>query len=223
MNCGAAVRVTAARTMILLDPELAPPGKPSQETPEKERQGRMPSVRALAKFLREAQAAVRLRGAVSVLLTTDGAMRRLNRRFRGRDTATDVLSFPAGPVAASQRVGNSASQRVVGDLAVSVDRARRQASEQGHALAVEVKVLMLHGLLHLAGYDHETDEGQMARRERVLRARLGLPLGLIERAWIPSSKGSRSRRAPQTAGPSTARSTGVARSAQDDKRRGRHA
>jgi hypothetical protein len=90
-----------------------------------------------------------------------------------------------------------------------VDTARRQAVEQGHALAVEVKVLMLHGLLHLAGYDHEIDDGEMARREQVLRERLGLPLGLIER----SGQGRASRKA----GPSTARFTRVTRYAQADK------
>ena len=222
MKGGAAVHVTASRTMILLDPELAPPGKSSQEPPEKDRQGRMPSVRVLSRFLREAQAAVRLRGQVSVLLATDREIRRLNRRFRGKNKATDVLSFPAmdSTLVSDSGPGAPKSQRVCGDLAISVDTARKQAAEQGHALAVEVKVLMLHGLLHLAGYDHEADDGEMARRERVLRARLGLPSGLIERARISSSNGSASRRAPRNAGPSPPRSTAVARSAQDDKRGG---
>ncbi|HEU5351165.1 MAG TPA: rRNA maturation RNase YbeY [Terracidiphilus sp.] len=133
----------------------------------------MPSTRSLARFLGEARALARLRGEVTVLLTTDKEIRRLNRRFRGLDKATDVLSFPADGFAAAQTAG---------DLAISVPTARRQASEQGHGLSVEIKVLVLHGLLHLAGYDHETDDGKMARRERVLRARLGLPQGLIERA-----------------------------------------
>ena len=124
-------------------------------------------------FLRRAQSALGLRGQVSVLLTTDKAIRKLNLQFRGLDKATDVLSFPAaGPVAAE----------VAGDLAISVPTALRQATEQGHTLSMEIKVLVLHGLLHLAGFDHETDSGQMARRERALRARLGLPQGLIERA-----------------------------------------
>jgi probable rRNA maturation factor len=133
----------------------------------------MPSARTLARFLREAQAAVRLRGEVSVLLTTDLALRRLNRQFRSINKATDVLSFPAPQVATGE---------VAGDLAISVPTALRQARTQGHALAVEIKVLILHGLLHLAGFDHETDNGRMARRERLLRGRLGLPQGLIERA-----------------------------------------
>ncbi len=112
-----------------------------------------------------------------MLLTTDAAIRDLNRRFRGKDKATDVLSFPANPLQSTKP-----AERVAGDLAISVETARRQAAEQGHALAFELRVLILHGLLHLAGYDHETDAGQMQRRERQLRAKLGLPQGLIERA-----------------------------------------
>ena len=119
---------------------------------------------------------VRLRGQVTVLLTTDRRIRRLNRDFRGKDQSTDVLSFPAEP----------GPEKLAGDLAISVPTARKQARANGHALSVEIKVLMLHGLLHLAGYDHETDTGQMARRERMLRGKLGLPLGLIERSERPN-------------------------------------
>jgi probable rRNA maturation factor len=133
---------------------------------------RVPSARTFERFLTQAQAAVRLRGKVTVLLTTDAAIRKLNREFRGIDKATDVLSFPAeGPVA----------KGIAGDLAISVQTALLQAAEYGHGLSAEVKVLILHGLLHLAGYDHETDNGQMARRERALRGRFRLPEGLIER------------------------------------------
>ena len=134
---------------------------------------RLPSARMLGRFLGAAQKAVRLNGQVTVLLTTDAAIRKLNRQFRGKDKATDVLSFPASGVGA---------EGMAGDLAISVTTAMGQAAEQGHSLAVEIKVLVLHGLLHLAGYDHEADEGRMARRETALRARLGLPQGLIERA-----------------------------------------
>ncbi len=115
---------------------------------------------------------MRLRGEVTVLLTTDAPIRRLNRQFRGKNNATDVLSFPAAAMAGNE----------VGDVAISVETALRQSTACGHSLSVELKVLILHGLLHLAGYDHETDEGQMAKRERALRAKLRLPLGLIERA-----------------------------------------
>jgi probable rRNA maturation factor len=133
----------------------------------------LPSARTLARFLAAAQKAVRLKGQVTVLLTTDAAIRKLNRRFRGKNKATDVLSFPAAGLGAED---------IAGDLAVSVTTALRQAAEQAHSLSTEIKVLILHGLLHLAGYDHEADAGQMARRERLLRAKLGLPQGLIERS-----------------------------------------
>jgi probable rRNA maturation factor len=131
---------------------------------------KLPGKPTLTSYLREAQAAVGLRGEVSVLLTTDDGIRGLNRRFRGKNKATDVLSFPV-----------QAGFGMAGDLAISVETAARQAGEQGHRLSVELRVLMLHGLLHLAGLDHETDDGAMARKERRLRAKLGLPLGLIER------------------------------------------
>ena len=167
--------------MILFDPALEPDAAPqqkkrvrkvgAQEFQTSERKDRLPTARTLERFLREAQAAVRLRGAVTVLLTTDGGIRQLNREFRGKDKATDVLSFPASEMAEGE----------AGDLAISVPTARRQAARCGHALGVELRVLMLHGLLHLAGYDHETDTGQMAKRERALRAKLRLPVGLIER------------------------------------------
>jgi probable rRNA maturation factor len=152
--------------MILLDPDLDLDPRPN---------GRVPSARGLAGFLAQAQATVRLRGEVSVLLTTDRQIRRLNRRYRGKDKPTDVLSFPATDLAQD-------GEEIVGDLAISVPTAHRQSIEQGHPLGTELKVLILHGLLHLAGYDHETDAGRMARRERQLRARLGLPQGLIERS-----------------------------------------
>jgi probable rRNA maturation factor len=102
-------------------------------------------------------------------------MRRLNRRFRGIRKPTDVLSFPAA-------AAPSGPEAVAGDLAIGVPTARRQAIEHGHALASEIKILILHGLLHLAGYDHETDSGQMARTEAALRRRFCLAAGLIERA-----------------------------------------
>ena len=184
--------------MILLDPDLEPhPARPVHEAkqtgasglPAIPRSRRLPSARTLARYLSLAQGPVRLRGQVTVLLTTDAAIRRLNRQFRGKDKATDVLSFPAEGVGAEQ---------IAGDLAISVPTALHQAIERGHSLSTEVKVLILHGLLHLAGYDHEADTGQMARRERLLRARLGLPHGLIERAdESKAASSTRSRRGPR--------------------------
>jgi probable rRNA maturation factor len=170
--------------MIILDPDLDPhsspktkPAKPSaassfSASKSSSRDFKLPSPRTLSRFLSAAQAAVRLRGQVTVLLTTDAAIRKLNRQFRGKNKATDVLSFPAEGLGA---------HGIAGDLAISVTTALSQAAEQGHSLSTEIKVLILHGLLHLAGYDHEVDEGKMARRERLLRAKLKLPQGLIER------------------------------------------
>ena len=144
---------------------------------------RLPSIqtlaRTLAQFLTRAQAAVRLRGQVTVLLTGDAAMRDLNARFRGKNQPTDVLSFRS-------EHSVRGTENVAGDVAISVETAIRQSFEQGHSLITEIKVLMLHGLLHLAGHDHETDAGEMRRREQSLRARLGLPLGLIERTASPT-------------------------------------
>jgi probable rRNA maturation factor len=127
----------------------------------------------LSRFLRAAQKAVGLRGEVDVLLAGDRTLRRLNRTFRGKDKATDVLSFPSFSFAPA---GEHA-----GDIAISLETAKRQAAEHGHALRDEVRVLLLHGLLHLHGMDHEADRGEMAAREAVLRAELRLPDGLIAR------------------------------------------
>ena len=109
------------------------------------------------------------------LITNDEELRRLNRQFRKKDYATDVLSFPAHEPAAVM------GDRVLGEIAISFQRARHQAAEHRHAVGREIELLMLHGVLHLLGMDHETDRGQMARAERKWRASLGLPAGLIER------------------------------------------
>src|SRR5260370_1393639 len=108
--------------------------------------------------------------AFCCLVTNDKEVRRLNREFRNQDYATDVLSFPAAD-----------SGAFLGDIAISFAKAKQQAAEHGHGVAQEVQILMLHGLLHLLGMDHETDGGQMARAERKWRETLGLPTGLIER------------------------------------------
>jgi probable rRNA maturation factor len=179
--------------MILLDTDLDPdPAPPSTSVKRtgaltsatKSANLRLPSARTLSIFLGLAQTAVRLKGEVTVLLTSDDAIRRLNRQFRGKNKATDVLSFPAECL-------TRGPEKIAGDLAISVPTALRQAAGQGHSLSTEIKVLILHGLLHLAGYDHETDDGKMARRERLLRVRLGLPKGLIERASVPSKRSRR--------------------------------
>ena len=115
------------------------------------------------------------RGDVAVALVSDAVMRTLNRRHRGHDRATDVLSFP-----------DEAPR--LGDLAIATGVARRQARAEGHALAIELRVLALHGLLHLLGYDHETDRGEMRRVEDRLRRRLGLPTGLIGRTLAKAAR-----------------------------------
>jgi len=169
--------------MILLDPDLDPDPTPKSNSAKPPagsasafafRNSRLPSVRALSRFLAEAQAAVHLRGQVTVLLTTDAALRDLNRRFRGKNKPTDVLSFPAANLIQSAKPAER-------DIAISVETARRQGTACGHPLGTELKILILHGLVHLAGYDHESDTGRMHRREQILRQRLGLPFGLIER------------------------------------------
>jgi probable rRNA maturation factor len=97
-------------------------------------------------------------------------MRALNRQFRGKDTVTDVLSFPAE------------SRGFLGDIVIASGVAARQATAARHPLQTEIRVLALHGLLHLLGYDHDADDGKMARVEARLRKKAGLPAGLIERA-----------------------------------------
>ena len=127
--------------------------------------------RALTLFARKLQREVAGGHAFDCLITGDTEMRRLNRHFRGQDHATDVLSFPAISQAGSH----------LGDLAISIQRARAQARQFGHTPEEEVRILMLHGLLHLLGMDHENGDGRMERAERRWRARLDLSCGLIER------------------------------------------
>ena len=143
---------------------------------------------ALARFVTRACKAVKLKGAVNVMVTGSRELRSLNRRFRGKDKATDVLSFPSG---------GPPLRDVAGDIAISADIASRNARLLGHSPAEEVKILVLHGILHLAGFDHERDRGEMARKEKQLRQQLGLPDGLIERSR--ASARTRTRRArPRT-------------------------
>ena len=112
----------------------------------------------------------RARGTVTVAIVSDARVRALNRQYRRKDKATDVLSFPSG------------ERGDLGDVVIAAGVAARQAREAGHTVATELRVLALHGLLHLLGYDHERDDGRMARLERRLRRRGGLEEGLIERA-----------------------------------------
>lgn len=129
------------------------------------------SQRALTAFVAQACRATGLKGTVTVMVTDSREMRSLNSRFRGKNHATDVLSFPPPAL----------DNGFAGDIAVSLDIAARNARSRGHSLGQEVQILVLHGILHLAGYDHEDDQGEMAEREVRLRQRLKLPAGLIER------------------------------------------
>ena len=154
--------------------------------------GRRASAPGLAVWLRRV-APRRARGTVSIALVSDRRIRALNRTYRRNDYATDVLSFPA--FARETRARTSARRarprprspvpstlRFLGDIVIARGVARRQAHEAGHSERSELKVLALHGLLHLLGYDHERDGGRMHRMEQRLRRRGGLRAGLIERA-----------------------------------------
>ncbi len=129
--------------------------------------------RGVRVFAKRLEAEVAGGRGFACLIACDEELRRLNREFRSRDYPTDVLSFPA-----ESHVGDL---RHLGEIAISYETARRQAAEYGHGVEQEIEILMLHGLLHLLGMDHETDRGRMLSAEQKWRARLGLPAGLIER------------------------------------------
>jgi probable rRNA maturation factor len=128
----------------------------------------------------ESVAPARARGEVAVALAGDSQVRALNRRYRRRDRATDVLAFPA----LADTPGPASRVPALGDIVIATGVARRQARVAGHSPQTELRVLALHGLLHLLGYDHHDrrDAGRMARTEARLRRKGGLQTGLIERA-----------------------------------------
>jgi probable rRNA maturation factor len=127
--------------------------------------------RPLAAFARVLETQVARGRRFDCLISGDTELRRLNRQFRGEDHATDVLSFPSLDPGAGG----------LGDVAISLGRARAQARQFGHSVEDEIRILMLHGVLHLLGMDHENDGGRMARAEKRWRARLNLPSSLIAR------------------------------------------
>jgi probable rRNA maturation factor len=131
--------------------------------------GRPVPARGLSTWLARV-APARARGSVSVAIVSDARVRALNRTYRLKDCATDVLSFP------------SDLRSFLGDIVIARGVARRQARAARHSDLTELRVLALHGLLHLLGYDHERDRGRMRRAEDRLRKKGGLPEGLIERA-----------------------------------------
>ena len=158
--------------MITIDPPSSPlPSSPAL------------SKTTLTRFLKRACIAVGVPSDVDVLLTSDAELKRLNRTFRGKNRATDVLSFPADPIPGLP----AEAQTHAGDLAISLETAARQAARFGHTLDLELRILLLHGLLHLAGHDHETDSGEMAALEADLRTRLKLPANLIARTLSPAA------------------------------------
>ena len=135
----------------------------------------------LESFLRRVQRDLGLEPSdITVCLVSDAAMARLNQNFRGRKGPTDVLSFPtvarqkAARLRRRARVGHSSRHDYLGDIAISPATARRYAEKQERPLSSELRVLILHGVLHLLGYDHETDHGEMDRIEQRLRKRFGL-------------------------------------------------
>lgn len=125
---------------------------------------------ALSRFVSRAQRGAGVAGEVNVLITSSDELQRLNREYLGKNKPTDVLSFP------------SALNDGGGDIAISWQIARQNAKALGHSLSDELKILILHGTLHLAGLDHEEDRGEMQQLEQKLRVQLGLPHSLIERA-----------------------------------------
>ena len=127
------------------------------------------SEQSLTSFTTRARKAAGVKGQVQVLITSSDELRELNKRFRRKDKPTDVLSFPA-------IVDGEA-----GDIAISADIASENAYQLGHSLDEELRVLILHGILHLAGHDHEHDKGEMEALESGLREKLKLPSSLIER------------------------------------------
>lgn len=127
-----------------------------------------PSARGLGNWLAK-HAPRSARGSVTIAILPDRHVKALNRKYRRKNAGTDVLSF-------------SGAGNYLGDIAISLGIAQKQAKMLGHSLGTEFRVLALHGLLHLLGYDHESDNGQMARAEARLRRKAGLPLGLIARS-----------------------------------------
>ena len=175
-------------------------------------QGRRIADRGLARWL-SGVLPVRLRGEVAIALVSDAHIRKLNRQYRGKDAVTDVLSFAPEPDRGTLRL-DSASLRAsgpawperahepresngrhFGDIVIATGVATRQAREMGHADGTELRVLALHGFLHLLGYDHDApdDQGRMARAEARLRRLGGLSAGLIARAEARRGPAARPR------------------------------
>ena len=151
------------------------------------------NVDSLDRFVLRARKAVGVRGQVNLLVTSSAAVRSLNRQFRSQNKATDVLSFPF----TSSGSESLRRPKIAGEIAISADIALQNSARLGHPVAQEVKILALHGILHLAGFDHERDNGEMARKEATLRRALRLPAALIERVKSERVKSERVQPAPR--------------------------
>ena len=162
--------MAAARLRV----NVACPDSPSRASASAEQAA---AVRGLARWLEKA-APASARGDLCVALVSDARIKTLNRQFRGKDQVTDVLSFPAD----RRTAPSPRTPAFLGDVVIAAGIAKKQAKAAGHSLNIEVRILALHGLLHLLGYDHDADGGKMARVEARLRKKAGLPEGLIERA-----------------------------------------
>lgn len=143
---------------------------------------------SMTRFVATVRRSVAIEGIVNVLITTNKEMKSLNASFRRKDEATDVLSFPAEGV-----------NGLAGEIAISLELAKANAERLGHSTSDELKILILHGMLHLAGYDHEKDHGEMSKKERRLRESLNLPVGLIERNTIDSEPSGLNQRSTKLA------------------------
>jgi len=136
------------------------------------------AVPSLERFLARIRVAAGIpRAEFSIAFVSDAEIARWNKRYRRKSGPTDVLSFPAAPRPRSQaprRISAAAARGFLGDIAIAPETARRYAKKNGRTLESELRILMLHGVLHLMGYDHESDTGQMNRIENKLRRRLGL-------------------------------------------------
>jgi probable rRNA maturation factor len=187
--------------------------------------GRPLRIAGLSSWLQRV-ASARMRGRVSIALVSDDRIRTLNRIYRGMDYATDVLSFPENPpplktqrtrrdrpVSSSMFSVPVGAENFLGDIVIARGAAKRQAREAHHSELTELRVLALHGLLHLLGYDHENDRGRMRRLERRLRRKGGLREGLIERAASPG----RTRLGHRVGGPDPRQSPRTARRRRDTR------
>jgi len=160
---------------------MSPPIRSLSEVRQTRTQSKATSAESLSRFATRMQRALGIKGDVNICITSNREIQLLNWRFRRKNRPTDVLTFP------------SAVPYVAGDIAISLEIAAANADQLGHSMDTEVKILILHGMLHLAGYDHEIDDGEMEAKEAALRMQLKLPVGLIQRSQ-ESAGGTRKNR-----------------------------